>query len=165
MTHSKYIAKILIIRARFDSESRLNFDDEFVNNSRDPSKISALGLLGGFGLDRFANGQLFLGFLKLITGGGAFIWTLWDMGHLEDKVIKNNINFANRLLTIEINSKNVTPDSPKESKFDSNSGNENNIQKSSDSFDPEKLSKLFDLLNSGAITQEEYDKEKSRLFS
>ena len=35
-------------------------------------------LLGGLGIDRFVRGQIGLGILKLITGGGAGVWSLVD---------------------------------------------------------------------------------------
>jgi len=35
-------------------------------------------LLGGLGIDRFVRGQVGLGVLKLITGGGCGIWALID---------------------------------------------------------------------------------------
>lgn len=35
-------------------------------------------LLGGLGIDRFMRGQVGLGVLKLITGGGCGVWALID---------------------------------------------------------------------------------------
>jgi predicted lipid-binding transport protein (Tim44 family) len=35
-------------------------------------------VLGGLGVDRFYTGHIVLGILKLITGGGFFIWWLID---------------------------------------------------------------------------------------
>jgi len=35
-------------------------------------------VLGGLGVDRFYTGHIVLGILKLVTGGGFFIWWLID---------------------------------------------------------------------------------------
>lgn len=47
-------------------------------------------LLGGLGVDRFMLGQKFLGILKLITGGGFFMWYIIDLFTVKDRTRKYN---------------------------------------------------------------------------
>lgn len=58
---------------------------------KDPTTSLVLSILvGGLGVDRFYIGDVGLGVLKLITGGGMGIWWLVDMFVISNKTKKNN---------------------------------------------------------------------------
>lgn len=60
-------------------------------NFKDPTVSLALSIiLGGLGVDRFYVGDIGLGVLKLITGGGLGIWWLVDMFVISNITKENN---------------------------------------------------------------------------
>ena len=61
-------------------------------NFKDPTVALILSaLVGGWGVDRFYIGDIGLGVLKLVTGGGIGVWWLVDLFVITDKTKKNNI--------------------------------------------------------------------------
>ncbi len=59
---------------------------------KDPNSFLLYSILGGwFGLDRFLQGQVGLGILKLITCGGFYIWWLIDMCTIKSRIKKQNL--------------------------------------------------------------------------
>ncbi|MDR0485131.1 MAG: TM2 domain-containing protein [Elusimicrobiota bacterium] len=58
---------------------------------RDPVLMLIISIVGGyFGIDRFMLGQIGLGILKLITGGGCGIWWIVDLFLIQNLTKKKN---------------------------------------------------------------------------
>jgi len=86
-----YAADLIEVRERLkmmsDSELLALNSVEF----KDPTVSLALSIiLGGLGVDRFYVGDIGLGVLKLITGGGLGIWWLVDMFVISGITKENN---------------------------------------------------------------------------
>ena len=61
-------------------------------NYKDPTTALLFGIfLGGLAVDRFYNGQVGLGLLKLFTLGGGFIWAIVDIFIIRDAVKRSNL--------------------------------------------------------------------------
>lgn len=110
-------------------------------NYKDPTTMLIVSLfLGGLGIDRFMLGDTGMGVLKLLTGGCFGILTIIDWFSITEKTRQFNFNLFNE--AIEMNGSIVSKDS-------------NNI---------EEIKKYKQLLDSGVITQEEFDTKKKELL-
>lgn len=155
MTHEEYLFEIIQIRHQIPKHLQSKFERNFFDSTKDPSKIESLSWFPflQLGYDRIANGQIMLGILKLITLGGVGIWVYVDMFFLEDAVMKKNISIATNLReTMNVDGDLLIQETP------------TSLPQSSKLSNPAQIQKLFELLNSGAITQEEYNKEKAKLL-
>ena len=79
------------IRAKLSSLSQDEFNRVQVIPLKDTLVIFLLSLfLGYYGVDRFMLGQVGLGILKLLTGGGCGIWWLIDLFLIMEETKKTN---------------------------------------------------------------------------
>lgn len=105
MTDREFLISAFIAenQKRFYTADLLNIKDELGRmsesellalngvNFKDPTLSVVLSVLvGGLGVDRFYVGDIGLGVLKLITGGGMGIWWLVDMFVISGRTKKNN---------------------------------------------------------------------------
>lgn len=76
--------------------TNLSPEQEMLVNStglKDPTVALILSLMFGYlGVDRFYNGQILLGLLKLLTAGFCLIWMFIDFFLIMDAVRKRNFD-------------------------------------------------------------------------
>ena len=75
-------------------DSDMNESDVLVliNSMKDPTISIILSILvGALGVDRFYIGDIGLGFGKLLTGGGCYIWALVDIFLIMDATRQKNL--------------------------------------------------------------------------
>lgn len=93
MANAKNLPEVSIeeIRAKLSSLSQEEFNIVQVVPLKDTLVIFLLSLfLGYYGVDRFMLGQVGLGILKLLTGGGCGIWWLIDLFLIMEETKKTN---------------------------------------------------------------------------
>ena len=59
--------------------------------------LACLNAIGIAGIHRFMMGQTAMGILMLLTGGGCFIWTLFDIIGMNGKVARYNLDVEFRV--------------------------------------------------------------------
>ena len=117
-------------------------------NYKEPTTMLLISLfLGGLGVDRFVLGDTGMGVLKLLTGGCFGILTIIDWFTIASKTKQYNFNiFMN-----SINDTQMLTTASNNSSINSNTVAE--------------IKKYKELLDSGIITQEEFDSKKSKLLN
>jgi TM2 domain-containing membrane protein YozV len=71
-------------------------------NFKDPTVALILSaLVGGWGVDRFYIGDIGLGVLKLVTGGGLGVWWIVDLFVITGKTKENNINNFHEAIALQ----------------------------------------------------------------
>ncbi|WP_068310615.1 TM2 domain-containing protein [Polycladidibacter hongkongensis] len=95
MNKAAYFMQMKSIRDSVPEGRRDAFDMHFFDQERSPVVALVLGLLfGAFGVDRFYNGQILVGLLKLITAGGVGIWMIIDWFLIMGAVRVRNVERA-----------------------------------------------------------------------
>ena len=101
MSNSKYFQSHQISYLR---ERLLLLDDDKwmmlqTVDLKDPTTILIVSILaGGFGIDRFLIGDTGLGVGKLLTCGGAGIWTIGDWFLIQDATRQKNLEKIQQFL-------------------------------------------------------------------
>lgn len=74
------LQEIAFAKKDLSNEERIQFDTQIASRRKNPTTAFLLSLfLGNVGVDRFYIGQTGLGFAKLFTLGGLFVWGLIDL--------------------------------------------------------------------------------------
>ena len=95
MRNDAYLLELLSTFRQVPDNKKSDFTNRFNAQARNPVVIFGLSVfLGYFGIDRFMLGQILLGILKLITGGGFGIWYLVDLFLVAGTAREKNLEIA-----------------------------------------------------------------------
>jgi len=98
MNNQEYNNQLLTILSNVPEDKRAQFISSFTASAYNPTVAFGLNaFLGTLGVDRFYHGQILLGILKLLSGGGLFIWVLIDYFLTAGKARARNIEIARNL--------------------------------------------------------------------
>ena len=72
--------EVALLKRDLSNDERMQFDGQMAQSRKEPSTALILSiLLGWLGIDRFYLGQTGLGFGKLFTLGGLWVWYFIDL--------------------------------------------------------------------------------------
>jgi hypothetical protein len=95
MKNDAYLLELMSSFRNVPDQKKSDFMTRFNAQARNPVVIFGFSaFLGCFGVDRFLLGQIFLGFLKLITGGGFGVWWLIDLFLIAGNTRDKNLEIA-----------------------------------------------------------------------
>jgi TM2 domain-containing membrane protein YozV len=98
MKHQQYETELLNIFNTIPEDKKDLFIISHNNQVKSPTVVFGWSvMLGMFGADRFALGQIFIGLLKLFTFGGFYIWYIVDLFLVVKTARRNNIEKAREL--------------------------------------------------------------------
>lgn len=99
MRNQAYVLELLSIYRNVPDDKKSDFANRFNAQARNPVVIFGLSaFLGCFGVDRFMLGQVLLGILKLITGGGFGLWYLIDLFLVAGTARQQNLEIAQSMI-------------------------------------------------------------------
>lgn len=95
MRNDAYLLELLSIFRHVPDDKKSDFTNRFNAQARNPVVVFGLSaFLGYFGIDRFMLGQILLGILKLITGGGFGVWYIVDLFLVAGTTREKNLELA-----------------------------------------------------------------------
>ncbi|HEY7804089.1 MAG TPA: TM2 domain-containing protein [Orrella sp.] len=101
MNNDAYTLELLSIYRQVPDNQKSDFANRFNAQARNPVVIFGLSaFLGYFGIDRFMLGQVLLGILKLITGGGFGVWYIIDLFLVAGTARDKNLEIARSVADI-----------------------------------------------------------------
>ena len=86
------LQEVALVKKDLSNDERMQFDLQFATRRKNPTTALILSLfLGTVGVDRFYIGDTGLGFAKLFTLGGLWIWTIVDLFLIQKAARTKNV--------------------------------------------------------------------------
>ena len=98
MNNLAYTTELLGIFNSVPDDKKNEFLTRFSTQAKNPTAIFGFSVYLGFlGIDRFVLGDVGLGVLKLLTGGGLYVWYIVDLFIVAGKARQKNIELARQI--------------------------------------------------------------------
>lgn len=92
------IQQLAVMKKDLSNEERMQFDMQYGAQRKNPTTALILSLfLGTLGVDRFYVGQVGLGFGKLLTLGGLWVWAVVDWFLIMGAARRRNLEAAQQI--------------------------------------------------------------------